>query len=150
MRYVYEAMDRVKQVIPKGSKKMWINTSLIVTFIDSQRNKQLGRPWHVVGQIFNLTHFYDDPKTEFAKEIKFGVLICLTRLIPNLDDQNQITSELLDYKKKVILDRISLFGQERPNHLVYFVYIHYIQVRNKHYIQIRNKHYIQIKSLVIL
>lgn len=99
MGYVYEAMDRAKEATEEGFKKNESKYSRIFTIIDSRWNKQLHRPLHAAAHFFNPTYFYDNPQMEFVKEIKSGFLICLTRLVPNLEDQDQITNELPDYKK---------------------------------------------------
>jgi len=97
MGYIYEAMDRAKEVIANsfnGDEKKY---APIFQIIDNRWDIQLHRPLHAVGWYLNPEYFY---KAEHIDpEIMIGFYECIRKLNSDVKFQNQIDVELSMYSK---------------------------------------------------
>jgi hypothetical protein len=106
MGYLYEAMDKAKEVIKTRLKNI-IKTRLknrvsqygpYIRVIDARWDKQLHSPLHAAGCFFN-PGIYFRPSFSKQKEVTRGLLSTIIRLVPDCDTQDVISGQLEEYKK---------------------------------------------------
>ncbi|XP_075669714.1 uncharacterized protein LOC142639412 [Castanea sativa] len=96
--YLYEAMDKAKENI-KARLKNKISTYIPFTsVIDARWDKQLHSPLHAAGCYLNPGIFFR-PSFKKQKEITKGLLSTITRLVPDPDEQDTLSSQIEAYKK---------------------------------------------------
>ncbi|KAF8387759.1 hypothetical protein HHK36_026414 [Tetracentron sinense] len=86
MGYIYEAMDRAKETIKEamGGQR----------FERRRWNVQLHQPLHAAGYILNPEFYYNNQDVEPCEEVMKGLYEVIERLIPDLDLQDKIITEL--------------------------------------------------------
>ncbi|KAL4615700.1 hypothetical protein ACB092_07G145200 [Castanea dentata] len=98
MGYLYEAMDKAKENI-KARLKNKISAHIPFTsVIDARWDKQLHSPLHAAGCYLNPGIFFR-PSFKKQKEITKGLLSTITRLVPDPDEQDNLSSQIEAYKK---------------------------------------------------
>ena len=99
MGYLYETMDKVKDI--KARLKNKIPSYIPFTsVIDARWDKQLHSPLHVAGCYLNPGIFFR-PSFKKQKDVTKGLLSSITRLVPNLDEQDNLSSQIEAYKKSL-------------------------------------------------
>ncbi|KAL4614141.1 hypothetical protein ACB092_07G032600 [Castanea dentata] len=98
MGYLYEAMDKAKENIKARLKNKISAYIPFTSVIDARWDKQLHSPLHAAGCYLNPEIFF---RTSFKKqkEITKGLLSTITRLVPNPDEQDTLSSQIEAYKK---------------------------------------------------
>ncbi|KAF8396293.1 hypothetical protein HHK36_017909 [Tetracentron sinense] len=90
MGYIYEAMDRAKKAIKEAmggqryERRRWY--------------VQLHQPLHTAGYILNPEFYYNNQDIEPCEEVMKGLYEVIERLIPELDLQDKIITELAMYR----------------------------------------------------
>ncbi|XP_020236305.1 uncharacterized protein LOC109815899 [Cajanus cajan] len=77
MGYMYEAMDKAKEVIMKSFNNNETKYKAVFDIVDRRWDVQLHHPLHVAGHFLNLEMFYDNPQMEFDREL-FGIELAIT------------------------------------------------------------------------
>ncbi|KAF8393861.1 hypothetical protein HHK36_020059 [Tetracentron sinense] len=90
MGYIYEAMDRAKETIKEamGGQR----------FERRRWNVQLHQPLYAAGYILNLEFYYNNQDIEPCEDVMKGLYEVIERLIPDLDLQDKIITELAMYR----------------------------------------------------
>ena len=100
MGYLYEAMDRAKEEMKKGLKNKVSLYGHYIRVIDAWWEKQLHSPLHTAGCFLNPA-IYFRPSFKRQNEVQRGLLSTLMRLIPDPNIQDNISSQLDEYKKSM-------------------------------------------------
>ena len=91
MGYVYEGMDRAKEamkVFYRGDESKYFP---IWHIIDSRWDRQLHSPLHAAGAYLNPSIFYNvGSKIQKDPEVMRGVMLCIERMYPSQEIQDQI------------------------------------------------------------
>ncbi|XP_028079694.1 uncharacterized protein LOC114281443 [Camellia sinensis] len=98
MGYIYEAMDRAKEAIANSFNGNEEKYKDVFQIIDQRWNVQLHRPLHAAWFYLNLEFLYKDPRAAKDKEIVSGLYQCISRLIPTLEAQDKVTTDLKKYE----------------------------------------------------
>ncbi|KAF8392756.1 hypothetical protein HHK36_023105 [Tetracentron sinense] len=100
MGYIYEAMDRAKETIKEamGGQRYERRYKPIWNIIDRRWNVQLHQPLHAAGYILNPEFYYSNQEIEPCEEVMKGLYEVIERLIPDLDLQDKIITELAMYR----------------------------------------------------
>ncbi|XP_075659181.1 uncharacterized protein LOC142629075 [Castanea sativa] len=98
MGYLYEAMDKAKENIKARLKNKISAYIPFTSVIDARWDKQLHSPLHVAGCYLNPGIFFR-PSFKKQKEITKGLLSTITRLVPDPDEQDSLSSQIEAYKK---------------------------------------------------
>ncbi|XP_070003147.1 uncharacterized protein [Nicotiana sylvestris] len=130
MRYIYEAMDRAKEAIVKAFDGNSAKYKDIFKIINERWSCQLHHPLHAVGHYLNPEYFYQNPTIENCKEVTDGLYACKEKLVPSIEVQDKIISEIplytraeqqfgLPIAKKIKNDKIywlwNLYGNSAPH-----------------------------------
>ncbi|VFQ82282.1 unnamed protein product [Cuscuta campestris] len=99
MGYIYKAMDRAKGAIAKNFGYQHEKYSRFFDIIDERWGVQLHQPLHAAGHYLNPEYFYSDPNIESNEEVVEGFYKVLEKLIPDTKIQDNITNELISYRK---------------------------------------------------
>ncbi|XP_059669150.1 uncharacterized protein LOC132314292 [Cornus florida] len=91
MGYIYEAMERAKEVIAKAFGWNEEKYKDIFKIIDTKWNIQLHRPLHAAGHFMNPEYFYSNPNIEQDEEVMGGLYQCIERLVPTTKVQDKIS-----------------------------------------------------------
>ncbi|XP_065633406.1 uncharacterized protein LOC136069132 [Quercus suber] len=116
MGYLYEAMDKAKEEIKRRLKNKVSLYGNYIRVIDARWDKQLHSPLHAAGCFLNPA-IYFRPSFKRKNEVQRGLLSTLMRLIPDLDIQDKISSQLDEYKKSIgdFGTSLAIRQQERLN-----------------------------------
>ena len=91
MGYVYEGMDRAKEAIKafyRGDESKYFP---IWHIIDSRWDRKLHSPLHATGTYLNPSIFYNvGSKIQKDPEVMRGVMLCIERMYPSQEIQDQI------------------------------------------------------------
>lgn len=98
MGYIYEAMDRAKEVIAQSFSNKEENYEEAFNYIDKRWECQLHQPLHAAGHYLNPEIYYSNPSIEDCSEVMKGLFDCIARMVPNLETQDKILAELNSYK----------------------------------------------------
>jgi len=98
MGYIYEAMEKSKEIIMKSFNNDESKYNDVFTIIDNRLTCQLHRPLHVAGHFFNLEFFFSNPDMEYDLEVTNGLYDYIRRLVPSKYVQQNILTELPPYK----------------------------------------------------
>ncbi|XP_075633518.1 uncharacterized protein LOC142605977 [Castanea sativa] len=98
MGYLYEAMDKVKENIKARLKNKISAYIPFTSVIDARWDKQLHSPLHAAGCYLNPGIFFR-PSFKKQKEITKSLLSTITRLVPDPDEQDSLSSQIEAYKK---------------------------------------------------
>ncbi|XP_075659142.1 uncharacterized protein LOC142629024 [Castanea sativa] len=101
MGYFYEAMDKAKEEIKKRLKNKVSLHGHYIRVIDARWGKQFHSPLHAASCFLNLA-IYFRPSFKRQNEVQRGLLSTLMRLVPDLDIQDKISSQLDEYKKSMV------------------------------------------------
>lgn len=104
MGYLYEAMDKAKECIKKRLRNKLCLYGQYIRVIDARWDKQLHSPLHAAGCFLN-PGIYFNPNFTKQKEVGKGLITTIMRLVPDLEVQDNVFSQLEEYKKSV-----GLFG----------------------------------------
>lgn len=104
MGYLYEAMDKAKECIKKRLRNKLCLYGQYIRVIDARWDKQLHSPLHAAGCFLN-PGIYFSPNFTKQKEVGKGLITTIMRLVPDLEVQDTVFSQLEEYKKS-----IGLFG----------------------------------------
>ncbi|XP_022014421.1 uncharacterized protein LOC110913912 [Helianthus annuus] len=107
MGYIYNAMKVAKELIAASFKNKEAKYREIFKIIDKRWDCQLHQPLHATGYYFNPGLYYNNPEVEDATEVISGLQACITKLILTEDEQIQINTELLLYRRADGIFRIS-------------------------------------------
>ncbi|XP_019226720.1 PREDICTED: uncharacterized protein LOC109208135 [Nicotiana attenuata] len=99
MGYTYEAMDRAKEAIAKLFEWKSVKCKDIFEIIDQRWECQLHQPLHAAGHFLNPEYFYQDPAVENYREVTNGLYACIQKLVPSIEVQDKIVSELPLYTR---------------------------------------------------
>ncbi|KAI3822342.1 hypothetical protein L1987_09931 [Smallanthus sonchifolius] len=99
MGYIYEAMDRAKEMIAASFKNKEEKYKGIFKIIDKRWDCQLHQPLHAAGYYLNPSLYYNDPKVEDNGEIVSGLMSCISKLALTEDEQEKIHCELPLYRR---------------------------------------------------
>lgn len=127
MGYIYEAMDRAKETIAKSFNDNEEDYMEYFQIIDKRWESQLHQPLHAAGYYLNPEFFYKNEGIETDKEVMGGLFKCLEKLVPNLEMQEKISDELIDYKNASGLFGLELAKRQRTKNspgslLVYYIF----------------------------
>jgi len=89
MCYIYEAMEKAKETIMKSFNNHESKYKDVFTVTDNRWACQLQCPLHAVGHFLNL-FYYSNPKIEYDLEVTNGLYVCIKRLVPSKDVQQNI------------------------------------------------------------
>ncbi|XP_059067752.1 uncharacterized protein LOC131858515 [Cryptomeria japonica] len=98
MGYVYEAMDRAKEVIRSELENNKDRYMPLWDIIDRRWDGQMHTPLHVAGYFLNPLLFYKTDFLEIDAEIKRGFFKCLEKMFPDLEKFDAATVKLEVYK----------------------------------------------------
>ncbi|XP_075653427.1 uncharacterized protein LOC142623837 [Castanea sativa] len=98
MGCLYEAMDKAKENIKARLKNKISAYIPFTSVIDARWDKQLHSPLHAAGCYLNPGIFFR-PSFKKQKEITKGLLSTITRLVPDPDEQDTLSSQIEAYKK---------------------------------------------------
>ncbi|XP_028095637.1 uncharacterized protein LOC114295566 [Camellia sinensis] len=118
MGYIYEAMDRAKEAIANSFNGNEEKYKDVFQIIDQRWNVQLYRPLHAAGFYLNPEFFYKDPRAVKDKEIISGLYQCISRLIPTLEVQDKVTTDLKKYENAEGLLGIPMAIRQRTIRLI--------------------------------
>ncbi|XP_028112447.1 uncharacterized protein LOC114310603 [Camellia sinensis] len=113
MGYIYEAMDRAKEAIANSFSGNEEKYKDVFQIIEQRWNVQLHSPLHATGFYLNPEFFYKDPRAAKDKEIVSGLYQCISRLIPALEVQDKVTTDLKQYENAKGLFRIPMAIRQR-------------------------------------
>lgn len=100
MGYIYEAMDRAKEVISNAFNGRKEHYERAFVIIDNRWNDQLHQPLHAAGHYLNPEIFYGNPDNiQQCSEIMEGLYECIAKLVPDTATQDKITRELSLYRE---------------------------------------------------
>ncbi|XP_010527565.1 PREDICTED: uncharacterized protein LOC104804899 [Tarenaya hassleriana] len=77
MPYIYEAMDKAKEVIEKSFNNDESKYKDVIAIIDKRWDCQLHRPLHAAGHYLNPEYFYSNPGLERNMEVVDGLYQCI-------------------------------------------------------------------------
>ena len=100
MGYLYEAMDKAKENIKERLKSKISAYIPFTSVIDARWDKQLHGPLHAVGCYLNPGIFFK-PSFKKQKEVTKGLLSSITRLVPDPNAQDNLSSQIEAYKKSL-------------------------------------------------
>ncbi|KAK9070497.1 hypothetical protein SSX86_010899 [Deinandra increscens subsp. villosa] len=98
MGYIYEAMDRAKEMIAASFKNKEEKYKAIFDIIDKRWDCQLHRPLHAAGYYLNPSLYYNNPRVEDDDEVVSGLYSCIEKLALNEDEQLRIHTGLPTYR----------------------------------------------------
>ncbi|XP_057986679.1 uncharacterized protein LOC110658706 [Hevea brasiliensis] len=98
MGYIYEAMDRAKEVIAKSFDENEEKYRTIFEIIDKRWESQLHRPLHAAGYYLNPEFFYSNDKINEDVEVVTSLYQVVARLIPSKEEQDKIMAQLPFYQ----------------------------------------------------
>ncbi|GLJ27231.1 hypothetical protein SUGI_0533890 [Cryptomeria japonica] len=98
MGYVYEAMDRAKEVIKSKLENNRDKYMPLWDIIDRRWDGQMHTPLHAAGYFLNPLLFYKTDFLEIDAEIKQGFFKCMEKMFPDLEKFDAATIELEMYK----------------------------------------------------
>ncbi|KAL9808843.1 putative HAT dimerization domain, ribonuclease H-like superfamily [Arabidopsis thaliana] len=99
MGYIYGAMDQAKETIMKSFTYKEENYKMAFEIIDRRWDIQLHRPLHAASYYLNPEFHYGQPDDIGYEEVLGGFLGCLGRLVPKIETQDKIITELDAFKK---------------------------------------------------
>ncbi|CAH1442566.1 unnamed protein product [Lactuca virosa] len=97
MGYIYEAMDRAKEVIHDSFSNA-DDYKTTFQIIDQRWECQLHKPLHAAGHFLNSGIFYKDIVGVACEEVEQGLYGCIMRLVPDQEVQDNISAELDKYR----------------------------------------------------
>ncbi|XP_075675191.1 uncharacterized protein LOC142644472 [Castanea sativa] len=100
MGYLYEAMDKAKENTEARLKNKISAYIPFTSVIDARWDKQLQSPLHAAGSYLNLGIFFR-PSFKKQKEITEGILSTITRLVPDPNEQDSLSSQIEAYKNSL-------------------------------------------------
>jgi len=103
MGYIYEAMEKAKEIIMKSFNNDESKYNYLFTIIDNRWTCQLNRPLHAASHFLNLEFFYSNPDMEYNLEVTNGLYDCIKRLVPSKDAQHFFLTKLPLYKSANVL-----------------------------------------------
>ena len=89
MGYIYEAMDRAKEVIAKSFSNREENYEEAFNYIDKRWERQLHQPLYAAGHYLKLEIYYSNTSIEDCNEVMKGLFDCIARMVPNLEAQDK-------------------------------------------------------------
>ena len=95
MDYIYEAMDRAKEIIMKAFKEKEEKYKEVFEIIDKRWECQLHRPLHAAGHYLNPEFFYSYTDSNICGEVVNGLFETMERLVSNAAEQDKITASSL-------------------------------------------------------
>ncbi|KAF8378274.1 hypothetical protein HHK36_029613 [Tetracentron sinense] len=100
MGYIYEAMDKAKEAIKEalGGQRNVRRYKLVWDIVDKRWNAQLHQPLHAAGYYLNPEFFYKNRQIGSCEEVMSGLYDVIERLVPELEIQEKISRELIQYK----------------------------------------------------
>ena len=96
--YIYEAMEKAKEIIMKSFNNDESKYNDVFTIIDNRWSSQLHCPLHVASHFLNLEFFCSNPYMEYDQEVTNGLYDCIRRLVQSKDVQQNFLTELPLYK----------------------------------------------------
>ncbi|OIT27566.1 hypothetical protein A4A49_53929 [Nicotiana attenuata] len=99
MGYIYEAIDRAKEAIAKSFEGKSAKYKDVFEIIDQRWEFQLHQPLHAARHYLNPKYFYQDPAFENCREVTNGLYACIQKLVPSIEVQDKIVSELPLYTR---------------------------------------------------
>ncbi|XP_059068694.1 uncharacterized protein LOC131056578 [Cryptomeria japonica] len=99
IRYLYEVMDKAKEVIQHLYGSDRTKYEPIWCIIDRRWNRQLHQHIHVAAYYLNPKFFYSR-NFKIDEEVQLGLDTCIQRLVPDENIQDLIVDELQRYKKE--------------------------------------------------
>lgn len=96
MGFIYELMDSAKEKIALNCNNVKKRYAPIWKKIDERWTPQLHRPLHAAGYYLNPQIRYSD-KFSTHPEIKNGLMECMDRMIPNINDRSDADIQLDEY-----------------------------------------------------
>ncbi|KAL5710110.1 hypothetical protein ACHQM5_020714 [Ranunculus cassubicifolius] len=100
MGYMYEAMDRAKEVIKASFNGDESKYAEVFEIIDARWDCQLHKPLHAAGYYLNPEFFYANKDIEDDEEVTGGLFSCIEKMVPNSQDQNHILNVQLPLYKR--------------------------------------------------
>lgn len=100
MGYMYEAIDKAKEVIKQSFNEDESKYIDVYGIIDKRWECQLKKPLHEAGYFLNPEFFYDNPDIEEDEEITKGLFSCIEKLVPSTYEQNLIMNSQLPLYKR--------------------------------------------------
>ncbi|XP_035830159.1 uncharacterized protein LOC110876891 [Helianthus annuus] len=97
--YIYNVMKMAKELIAASFKNKEAKYREIFKIIDKRWDCQLHQPLHAARYYLNPGLYYNNPEVEDATEVISGLQTCITKLILTEDEQIQINTELLLYRR---------------------------------------------------
>ena len=107
MGYIYEAMNRAKDIIVRSLNGNEEKYEEIFKIIDKKWEIQLHRPLHAAGYFLNSKFFYDKPDIEHDVEIMSDLYKCILRLTRDPAKEEKVVAEVSLYTNAQ-----GLFGNE--------------------------------------
>lgn len=98
MKYLYEEMDRAKDVIASFYSHEEKRYCPIWNIIDHRSSKQLHRPLHVAKYYLNAKFFYVD-SLDVNEKVSTNFQLCTQRMVSDEATRNNIVDELQVHKK---------------------------------------------------
>ncbi|KAK4708674.1 hypothetical protein R3W88_029599 [Solanum pinnatisectum] len=106
--YIYEAMDRAKEIIARGFHGVKKQYDKVFEIIDARWSNQLHRPLHVVRHVLNPGLFYKaQEKGTLLTTLWDEYYACVEKMIPDTTIHNLLVPELPRYK---MADRLFGYG----------------------------------------
>eukprot|EP00253_Pinus_taeda_P026074 PITA_26074 len=100
MGYIYEGMEKAKEAIKtfyKGNESKYLP---IWQIIDSRWDRQLHSPLHATRAYLNPSLFYNEGSSiQRDPEVMRGVMICIEKMFPDQDIQDEINIQQDMYKE---------------------------------------------------
>lgn len=108
MGFIYEAMEKAKELIQRLSKSGIESFKPLQEIIDKGWDKQLQSPLYAAGYFLN-PQFHYSPGFRDDIKVKLGLHDCITRMVADPEERAKIEIQLEDFDKQA-----NVFGQPIP------------------------------------